>query len=127
MPGAPGTDVARQREAVDAFLAAARGGDFEALLAVLDPDAELRVDATAAGRGAAAAQRGPALARSFAGRAAAAVPALVNGAAGLVWVHEGRPRVILAFTVGLGGRITSISLAGDPGQLATVDLELLAP
>src|SRR2546425_4072347 len=89
---APDVDRARQRAVVDAFLAASRGGDFAALLAVLDPDVVLRADPTAGRMGATAEGRGAkAVAQAFKGRAQAAQPALVNGAAGLVWVAGGEP------------------------------------
>ena len=94
----------RQREIVDAFLAAARGGDFDALLALLDSDVVLRADtATVQGGAAASVVRGAAaVAETFAGRARAAKPALVNGAAGLVWAPGGRPRVVFDFTIAAG-------------------------
>src|SRR5436309_4057058 len=87
---APDADRTRQRVVVDAFLAASRGGDFDALLAVLDPDVVLRADRAAVQTGASEEVRGAtAVARTFAGRARAARPALVNGVAGLVWSHGG--------------------------------------
>src|SRR5438034_99360 len=90
-------DPTRQREVVDAFLAAARGGDFDALLALLDPDVVLRADHAAVQLGASSEVRGaPAVAGTFSGRARVAQPALVNGAAGAVWASGGQPRV--AFT-----------------------------
>src|SRR3989441_13163523 len=82
----PDADLTRQREVVDAFLAASRGGDFDALLAVLDPDVVLRADRAAVAAGASGEVRGaPAVARQFSGRARVAQPALVNGAAGAEW------------------------------------------
>ena len=82
-----GVDLTPQREVVNAFLAASRGGDFDALLAVLDPDAVLRADQAAVHMGASEEVRGAlAVAKKFSGRARAAQPALVNGAIGLVWV-----------------------------------------
>ncbi len=97
-----GADVARQRQLVDAFLAASRGGDFAALLAdfaallaVLDPEVVLRADPAAVQMGAAAEVRGAqAVADTFKGRARAAQPALVNGAVGLVWYTGGQPHVV---------------------------------
>src|SRR2546426_4921669 len=84
----------RQRKVVDAFLAASRGGDFEALLAVLDPEVVLRADRAAVQIGASGEVRGAAaVARTFAGRAKEAQPALIDGAAGLVGAPGGRPRV----------------------------------
>src|SRR5437870_2237949 len=85
-PTVPDADLTRQREVVDAFLAASRGGDFESLLAVLDPDVVLQADRAAVLVGATAEVRGAAaVAEQFSGRARAARPALVNGAAGAVW------------------------------------------
>src|SRR6266498_686331 len=92
-------DLTRQRAVVGAFLAASRGGDFDALLALLDPDIVLRADRTAVQVGASKEVRGPAaVAEIFSGRARAAQPALVNGAAGAVWARGGRPRVAFSFT-----------------------------
>jgi len=115
----PDPDVARQREVVDAFLAAARGGDFDALVAVLDPDVVFRRDrGTAASsevRGAhAVAQQILTFGRPFAPHAR---PALVNGGAGVVVAIEGRPFAIAGFTVS-GGRIASIDLLADPARVA---------
>ncbi len=122
---APDADRTRQRALVDAFLAASRDGDFEALLAVLDPDVVLRADAATVQMGAAAEVRGAAaVAETFKGRAQAAQPALVNGAAGLVWVAGGRPRVVFTFTTA-GGKIVAIDLVADPDRLGRIDLEVL--
>ena len=97
----PDADLARQREVVDAFLAAAREGNFAALVAVLDPDVVVRADSAPAGisvvRGAAAVAE-QALAGGFSRLARMARPALVNGAAGVVFAAGGRP-----FAVGLHG------------------------
>src|SRR6266540_6890820 len=99
----PDADLARQRAVVDAFLAASRGGDFEALLAVLDPDVVVRADVGAVPAGASREVRGArAVADSFSGRARAARPALVNGAAGAVWAPGGQPRVVFGFTIARG-------------------------
>src|SRR5438045_2249070 len=85
-------DLTRQREVVDAFLAASRGGDFDALLAVLDPDVVLRADPASVNMGSSREVRGaPAVAKQFSGRARAAQPALVNGAGALVWAPAGGP------------------------------------
>src|SRR6266566_9086298 len=117
-----GADVARQRQLVDAFLAASRGGDFAALLAVLDPEVVLRTDPAAVQMGAAAEVRGAqAVADTFKGRARAAQPALVNGAAGLVWRTGGQPRVVFQFTTG-GGKIVAIDLVADPARLRQLDV-----
>ena len=122
---APDVDRTRQRALVGAFLAASRDGDFEALLAVLDPDVLVRADAEAVRMGASAEVRGaPAAADTFKGRARAAQPALVNGAAGLVWVAGGRPRVVFAFTI-TEARIVAIDLVADPERLRQLDLMVL--
>jgi RNA polymerase sigma factor (sigma-70 family) len=125
--GAPATaaaDPGRQRAVVDAFLAAARDGDFDALVALLDPDVVLRADPAAVQAGAAAEVRGaPAVAGTFSGRARFARPALVDGAAGAVWALGGRPRVVFAFTIA-GGRITGIDLVADPERLRRATITL---
>jgi RNA polymerase sigma factor (sigma-70 family) len=118
-------DLTRQREVVDAFLSASRGGDFGALLAVLDPDVVLRADRAAVLMGASGEVRGAvAVAETFAGRARAARPALVNGAAGLVWAQGGRPRVVFAFTVS-DGTIVELEMVADPDRLSRMDLVVL--
>jgi RNA polymerase sigma factor (sigma-70 family) len=119
----PGSDadLARRREVVDAFLAASRGGDFRALLAVLDPDVVLRADRAAVRAGASEEVRGAAaVAETFSGRARAARPAMVNGAPGLVWAPGGRPRIVFAFSI--AGGITKIELVADPDRLRQLDV-----
>lgn len=115
------TDLARQREIVDAFLAAARAGDFEALIEVLDPDVVFRVDTG----GVAPAAREPivgakAVAEQILARGMAfaplARPAIVNGAAGAVVARHGRPFAVVGFTVS-GGRIVEIDIVADPAKL----------
>jgi len=120
---APDADLAAQRRVVDAFLAAARGGDFDALLAVLDPDVELRVDEGPALPGRRA--RGAAdVARSaiFGARASGGVsrPVLVNGAPGVLETVAGRPVALLAFTI-RGGRVAALHILTDPDRLARLD------
>jgi RNA polymerase sigma-70 factor (ECF subfamily) len=118
-------DRTRQREVVDAFLAASRRGDFDALLAVLDPDVVLRADRAAVHAGASREVRGAAaVADTFSGRARAAQPALVNGAVGLVWAPGGRPRVVFDFTI-TRGKIVEINLVADPERLRQLDLAIL--
>jgi RNA polymerase sigma factor (sigma-70 family) len=118
-------DRTRQREIVGAFLAASRGGDFEALLAVLDPDVVLRADPAAVRMGASAEVRGAAaVAGTFSGRAQAAQPALVNGVAGLVWAQGGQPRVVFDFKIE-DGKIAGIDMIADPEQLRRLDLAIL--
>jgi RNA polymerase sigma factor (sigma-70 family) len=125
---APDADLARQREAVDAFFAAAREGDFEALVAVLDPEVVLRSDggvlrpaATVELRGAAEVAR---RALTFAQLSSYLRPALVNGAAGVVVAPRGRPFSVMAFTV-KGGRIVAIDSLSDPERLRKLDLPAL--
>lgn len=121
----PDADRTRQRQVVDAFLAASRDGNFDALLALLDPDVVLRADGEAVRAGASAEVRGaPAVARTFSGRARAAQLALVNGAAGAVWAPGGRPRVVFTFTIARG-KIAGIDLLADPARLGQLDLVVL--
>ncbi|WP_330305477.1 MULTISPECIES: sigma-70 family RNA polymerase sigma factor [unclassified Streptomyces] len=117
---APDPDLAQQREVVEAFLAAARDGDFDALVAVLDPDVVARSEAGVTA-GAIAVASG---ASSFAHLARIARPALVNGAAGFVVVADGRPVSVLAFTV-VRGRIAVIDILNDPERLAGLDVTVL--
>jgi RNA polymerase sigma factor (sigma-70 family) len=124
----PDPDLARQREVVDAFLAAARGGDLEALVAVLDPNVVLRADRGARRPGAPREVRG---ARTVAGQAFEyarlarfAQPALVNGAAGLVVAPGGRPFAVIGFTVA-SGKIAEIDILADPTRLRELDLTVL--
>jgi RNA polymerase sigma factor (sigma-70 family) len=124
----PDADLARQRSVVDAFFAAARRGDFDALVAVLDPDVVLRADRGAVPVSPARVVRGaPAVARqalSFARLALFVRPALVNGAAGVVVASGGRPFSVMGFTV-RGGRIVEIDVLADPARLRQLDLALL--
>jgi RNA polymerase sigma-70 factor (ECF subfamily) len=118
--------AARRREIVRAFLAASRGGDFDALLALLDPDVVLRSDAAAAATGSPAELQGAAVvAGTFAGRAQAARLALVDGAPALVWAQGGQPRVVFGFTIE-AGRIVGIDVSADPDRLAGMDLEYMS-
>ena len=117
----PDADLARQREVVDAFFAAARGGDFDALVAVLDPDVVLRADGGAARpaprRWSAARAAVAARALTFARLSPFVRPALVNGAAGVVVAPAGRPCRSWRFTV-RDGRIVEIDALADPERLA---------
>jgi RNA polymerase sigma factor (sigma-70 family) len=124
----PDPDLDRQRRVVDAYLAATRSGDFEALLTVLDPDVVLRADAEAIPSGIATMLRG---ARAVAGGAVASAArahhaelALVDGAVGLVTTPRIGVTVVLAFTVA-GDRITEIQVIGSPARLRRLDLVLL--
>jgi RNA polymerase sigma-70 factor (ECF subfamily) len=110
---------------VDAFLAASRSGDFEALLALLDPQVVVRADAAAVEMGAAGEVRGArAVAETFAGRARAARPALIAGVPGLVWMQADRPLVVFVFTVvdGAVREINMIAEAEPIGDLAVTPL-----
>jgi RNA polymerase sigma-70 factor (ECF subfamily) len=122
--GPSGTDPGRQREVVAAFVAASRGGDFDALLAVLDPDVVVRADRVAVQLGTPPEIRGAeSVARTYAGRRGAR-PALINGVAGAVWAPDGRPRVVFSFTI-TRGVITAIDLIGDPDRLHAADVAIL--
>ncbi|HWU11738.1 MAG TPA: RNA polymerase sigma factor SigJ [Streptomyces sp.] len=125
---APDPDLPRQRRVVDAFFAAARDGDFDALVAVLHPDVVLRSDG---GRGPARLTTVITGARAVAGQAITfgrlypfARPALVNGAAGVVVAAHGRPLSVMAFTV-TAGRIAAIDVLADPARLQALDLTIL--
>ncbi|MEV7801632.1 RNA polymerase sigma factor SigJ [Microbispora sp. NPDC088329] len=122
----PDPDPAGQRRMVDAFLTAARGGDFDALLTVLDPDVVLRADGGVLTGGMQIIRGAGAVAdrlATFQRMATAAVthPALVNGAAGLVNTIGDRPISIMSFTVS-EGRIAAIDILSDPDRLARLDL-----
>lgn len=125
---APDPDPARRHDAVDAFRTAARDGDFDALLALLDPDVTLRVDAGAAATGAAGSQ----LVRGAANVAGKAVgfrrlaphsrPVLVNGVPGLLAVVDDAPISVLGMTFGESGKITGIHIIADPERLARLGI-----
>ncbi|MEV6032511.1 sigma-70 family RNA polymerase sigma factor [Nonomuraea sp. NPDC052116] len=121
----PDPDPGRQRQVVDAFLAAARDGDFEALLGVLDPDVVMRVDIGAAAGmwtiSGAAAVAGEATRFQRFAHAYTVEPVLVNGIVGLVSRENGRPRSVLGFTV-TDGRIVAVEILTDPERLALLDL-----
>jgi RNA polymerase sigma-70 factor (ECF subfamily) len=125
------TDLGRQKQVLDAFLAAARGGDFEALVAVLHPDVVLRVDSGALVRGGAAskavhgARTVAAQALTFARFARSARLVLVNGTVGVANAPEGRPLSVMGVTVA-DGRITHMYILADPDRLAHLDLTAVA-
>jgi RNA polymerase sigma-70 factor, ECF subfamily len=125
---APDADLARQRVVVDAFLAAARNGDFDALLAVLDPDVVVRADQGAGPAGAPTVVRGAAaVARSALGYARLGMltqPALVNGVAGAVTTRDGVAFSVGAFTV-RGGKVVALDILADPDRLRDLDLTIL--
>jgi RNA polymerase sigma-70 factor (ECF subfamily) len=125
-PPAPDTDVARQREVVEAFLAASRGGDFNGLLAVLDPDVVLRADRFVGATGASIEVRGAekVARRARSGARAEAQPALVNGSVGVVVAPLGHLTLVLDFTLA-DGKIVEIEIIGDPERLAQLDLRVL--
>ncbi|MGH8983687.1 MAG: RNA polymerase sigma factor SigJ [Acidimicrobiia bacterium] len=124
----PDTDLTRQRVVVDAFFAAARDGDFDALVAVLDPDIVLRSDGGVVRPGASVVVRGaPAVAEqalTFARLSPFVRPALVNGAAGVVVAPRGRPFSVMGFTV-RDGKIVAIDALADPERLRQLDLTVL--
>jgi RNA polymerase sigma-70 factor, ECF subfamily len=118
---APDADLPRQREIVDAFLAASRAGDFEALLEVLDPQVVFRMDSGDASRRSQRPITGaPAVARQVLTRGARFAPlgrpAIVNGAAGVVVGRAGRPIAVVGFTVA-HDRIVAIDVITDPDKL----------
>ncbi|HEX8791579.1 MAG TPA: sigma-70 family RNA polymerase sigma factor [Polyangiaceae bacterium] len=115
-------DLARQREVVEAFFAAGRAGDFEALVRVLHPDVVLRSDLPKVGeqRGAARVAR-MALGGARAGRTATVVPVLVNGAAGALIIENGQLVTIMGFTV-FDGKIVEIDGITDPERLRRIDV-----
>src|SRR6266568_3812623 len=117
----PGTDLTRQRAIADAFLTAARNGDFDALLEALDPDVVVRSNGAEAVRGAAAVAG-----RALAGARFAQVtlPALINGAVGVVIAADGMPISLMAFTIS-DAKIIAIDLIDDPGRIAEADLAIL--
>ena len=132
----PEADLTRQREVVDAFLAASRGGDLNALLAVLAPDVTLRPDrATLEASAAAGAHGGPQMAPgmrgaavvagAFLGRAAAAQPALIDGAVGIVWAPGGKPRVVFMPTI-IDAKIVEIDVVAEPERLRELNVQILS-
>jgi RNA polymerase sigma factor (sigma-70 family) len=122
----PDSDAARQREVVGAFLAASRGGDFDALLTVLDPDVVLRADSAAVRVGAATDVHGAAaVAAQFSGRAQAAEMALIDGAVGLVWAPGGQLRVVFTFIV-QDRRIAEIEQVADAESLRGFEVAVLS-
>src|SRR5262249_34576313 len=119
------TDMATQREIVDAFLAASRNGDFEGLLAMLDPDVVVLADDAAARLGGSRQLRGAdAVAKAFVGRAQTARTALIDGAVGAVVAPRGRLLLVVNFRIA-NGKIVEINAVGDPGRLGTFDLAVL--
>ncbi len=121
----PDTDLAGQRQVVDAFFAAAHRGEFDALIAVLDPDATLRADAGPLRPAASRVLHGAAAVASqalmFSRPLSTVYPAVINGAAGVLVVVDGTPFSLMAFTV-RGGRVVEINAVTDPERLGQLDL-----
>jgi len=126
---APERDLHRQRAVVDAFFAAGRAGDFDALVALLHPDVVARADFSPSRPGASQVLRGAEAvarqARIGASRATVIHPALVNGAAGVVITLDGRPLSLMGFTVS-EGKIVEIDLVADPDRIARLAAPVLA-
>jgi RNA polymerase sigma factor (sigma-70 family) len=129
----PDPDLARQRDVVDAFFLAARGGDFDALVAVLHPEVVLRIDAGASRAAASMVIRGaPAVARQahlglkalFVRPAMDLLPALVNGAAGVLVTLDGQPMTVMGFTVA-NGKIVEIDAIADPERVRSIAAAVL--
>ena len=122
----PDRDLARQRAVVDAFFAAANGGDLEALVAVLHPDVVLRSDGGVARPQLTMALHGPEAVAQQAFASTRMGPfvhrVLVNGAAGVVVAPHGRPQFVMAFTV-TGGRIAAIDVLSDPDRLGHLAID----
>jgi RNA polymerase sigma-70 factor (ECF subfamily) len=118
-------DIARQRDVVDAFLRASRGGDFDALMALLDPDVVMLPDAAAVAMGSLRETRGAeAVANALSGGARAAVRAIVDGAAAWLWAPGGHVRGVVQFTV-RNGRIVAIDVTGDADRIGELDIVLV--
>lgn len=124
----PDPDLARKREVVDAFLAAARGGDFEALVAVLAPDVVARSDGGAGGVGAPSVVRGAAsVARQaimFAPFAQSSRMALVDGAPAVISIRDGQRFSVMRFTIERG-KVVELYVVNDPARLPELDLTVL--
>lgn len=129
------SDVTHQRALIAAFFTAARDGDFQALLAVLDPDVVLCADSVAVAGAQARQSRGApplapelrgatAVAEAFRGRARAAQPALIDSAPGAAWAPGGEPQAIFRFVIA-DGKIVEVEIIADPAHLAELDVRLL--
>ncbi|MFT4183296.1 MAG: sigma-70 family RNA polymerase sigma factor [Rhizobium sp.] len=127
-PATEEADLTRQRHVVDAFFAASRNGDLNALLAVLDPNAVFRADAVGVRMGAPAEIRGAsAVAETFRGRAQGARLAVIDGAVGAVVILGGQLRVALRVAVTEAGRITGIDSIADPERLRLLEIVMIEP
>ncbi len=119
------SDLAASRQVVDAFLAAARGGDFNALLTVLDPEIVFRIDGATSPKGLSREVRGAqAVARQFSGRAQGFRTALVNGAVALIVAPRGHLFLVLNLTI-RNGKIAEIEAVADKARLRQFDLAVL--
>ncbi len=121
-------DVPRQRQIVEAFMAASREGNLQGLLSLLDPDVVLRADATVVRRPRAAAVPevfgAPEVAAAFSGRASGAQLALLDGVPGAVWMAGGRTRAAFSFKI-VGDKIVAIDMLGDRDRLNQLEVVLL--
>ena len=118
-------DLVRQRRVVDAFLRAARDGEFDELVSLLDPDVVMRPDAAAVRMGSLRETRGAdAVASALSGGARGAQLAIVDGLAGFVWAPGGRTRGVVQFAVA-DGKIVAIDVTGDAERLRQLDIVLL--
>jgi RNA polymerase sigma-70 factor (ECF subfamily) len=121
----PDTDFSRQKNIVDAFIKASREGDFEGLLAVLDPDVVFRADSAAQRLGSLAEIRGAkAVAETFRGRAQSARPALVDGAFALTVILGGQLRIVVRLTIS-DDRISAVDAVADAERIGQFDINLL--
>ena len=117
-------DLVRQRQVVDAFLRAARGGDFDALLTLLDPEVVLRPDAAAVRMGSLRETHGAAAVASSLSGAKGAHLAIIDGIAGFAWTPGGHLRGMVQFTV-TNGKIVAIDVTGDVKRMEELDIVLL--
>ncbi|MFI9379648.1 sigma-70 family RNA polymerase sigma factor [Kutzneria sp. NPDC052558] len=131
----PEADLNRQRRVVDAFLAASRDGNFDALLELLDPEVELRADETTVASSIANQDKGAPLlsarmtgartvATAFSGKARGALPALIDGKVGAVWMYRGEVMGLFVFTVS-DDRVVSLELVNDRERVAGAEVEVL--
>jgi RNA polymerase sigma-70 factor (ECF subfamily) len=121
----PTSDPHRQRAVVEAFLSAAKSGDFQMLLSLLSPDVELLADPAAVVMGAPTSLAGPNdVASRFSGGAKAARVVLLDGVAGLLWSQGGTPKVAFDFTV-MAGKVSRIEMIADGDVLEEIDIDVL--
>ncbi|MEV6607695.1 sigma-70 family RNA polymerase sigma factor [Kutzneria sp. NPDC051319] len=131
----PDSDVGRQRRVVDAFLAASRDGNFDALLELLDPEVELRADETTVAGSIANQDKGAPLlsarmsgartvATAFSGKARGALPALIDGNVGAVWMYKGQVMGLFVFTVE-DDLVVGLELVNDQDRVRAAEVEVL--